>query len=539
MSAAALRARPTVGFRQAWSAEVQRWHRSAAALVPLFGFAVALMQAVVGLASQRTQGWQGVLGWNTLWTTGLAQPAAAVVLVAAQRREQRARGGGTWWRPVTSLTAGLARLLCCAVMVVIMNAMVLLPTIPAGLLQVGGPAPVTRILAGVGLVTLGAVSLFGVYDLIASRFGILIVLIVAVCWQVTGVLTAERPHWWLIPPAWPIRATLPILGVHANGVALEQASPVRTESPVPALLLIVAVAVVVTLVFVVFRIRADDTGSVAAGPATGRGMSKPGTEPTGTSAQSPVMLRQSLPHTVPGVPRPTAAAEEPMAGLGRPPTNLKPSAPVRAQLRVQLPSVISWLAIAAVIFQLAVWATWRSVSYSTGAFELVVLPVGVTILAIVGWQLSADAWRAVCTRGVGFARLTVAQLSALAAVLLAVSMLSGLIEIGAGTAPGRAGRGLILALTVGWMLLVLSYWLAVRLSYGVALGVLGLGLIASLVLGSGETAQRLWLFGPWIWVHTAAGCWERTAVVAVLTAAIGSALVPAVIAALKRRAALS
>lgn len=50
-----------------------------------------------------------------------------------------------------------------------------------------------------------------------------------------GALTAEGSLWLLIPTAWPLRIALPLVGVHANGVPLETASPLWQVSPLPPL----------------------------------------------------------------------------------------------------------------------------------------------------------------------------------------------------------------------------------------------------------------------------------------------------------------
>lgn len=495
---------------QALLAETRRWQRSALLIVPVLGLVMATIQGLVTLGTGQATTWSQVQAGNVLWATSLAQPTAAVLLGLVHRRERLARAGGTWWRPVTSLQTGLARLLVTVGVVLIMNLLVVLPTLLTGLLVVGAAPPLGRVTALAVLLTLGCVAMLPLYDLLAGRWGLAVVAPVVIGWSMIGVLTAESPLWWAIAPAWPIRTVLPILHTHANGVGLEPGAALAEESPLPAAALVVGWVVLGLIIFSLVRHRADHRGG-ASSTGTRR---RPGTR-----------------RTEPGEPADPAA-------LLTPPRRVRPR-PIVAQFTVLRRTVIGPLIIAALSAQLFILLIWHRPGYSAGFFELLVLPAGASLLSVLGWHAGSAGWRALAVRGIPVGRLIRSQLIAYSMIITGVALLStGLILI-TGEDPSRAVRGLLLAITVGWMLMLLAWWLTVAVGAGLAYAVLGLGIVTGLVLGAGELAGRLWPFGAWGWAHSGTTSWSRTLIIMIITLVVGAALIPAVTTAARRRAALN
>ncbi|WP_426621108.1 lantibiotic immunity ABC transporter MutE/EpiE family permease subunit [Bacillus licheniformis] len=50
---------------------------------------------------------------------------------------------------------------------------------------------------------------------------------------ILGIMSASSPFWWLNPWSWPIRVMCPTIGIHPNGVPLENGDPLTSWAVVP------------------------------------------------------------------------------------------------------------------------------------------------------------------------------------------------------------------------------------------------------------------------------------------------------------------
>lgn len=491
-------------------AETRRWPRSGAWTVPLLGLTFGIVQFAIVFATGSATGWDGLIAGNVMWATSLAGPAAALLLVLVHVRERRARGGGAWWRPGSPTIAGVCRMLVCLVVVAFTNLLVLAPATVIGYLAAPSTFPAGRLLALAGALTLGAVVLYPVLDLLAARWGTAAPLILAVAWTLAGVLTAEDERWMMIPPAWPVRAVLPLLGTHANGIALAPDDPLAAENPAIAVLL---TAVTLALLVVISLLA----GRVLRSP-------RAHTKPAKRESQS-------------------AQAEDVQAATASfAPLPMGPVTRGRAPLLLGQPgslrrTPLTWLVAAGLIAQLGVVLLWQSAGYAEGFAELVLLPVGAALLGVIGWTSTRDAWPAIATTRHRTGRIALARFVTLWLLLAATVLIASLLSLTTGADPGRTLRAGLLSVTVGWMLLVATFWLTARFTPGVAAAVNGIGLIVSLVLGAGELATALWPYAPWAWAHTPATAgWTTTAVIAVVSTLIGATLCAPAVSALRHRA---
>ncbi|ARU45215.2 hypothetical protein [Corynebacterium silvaticum] len=67
-------------------------------------------------------------------------------------------------------------------------------------------------------------------------------MLVAVLWQIVGVISTEKEFWYFSPPAWALGIMLRPMNIHVNAVPLEPDSPLRTESPALGLILCLLLA---------------------------------------------------------------------------------------------------------------------------------------------------------------------------------------------------------------------------------------------------------------------------------------------------------
>ena len=489
-------------------AEFARWRRSSLLAIPIIGLAFGFLQFVVLWGAGSSGSWDRLIAGNVLWATSLSVPVSALLLSLVQLRERRARGGGTWWRVGSNRTTGICRMFVTALMMFATNVLVLAPTAIIGALASPAAALLTRLITLAGVMTLGSILLYPVFELLSARWGITPSLILSVAWLITGLVTAESRSWVWNPTAWPIRALLPLLKTHANGIALEPGDPLQVESPGLAIGLTTLGLLLLAAVYLI--LAGASYGKSSASRV--RRISDP--------------TRQHL--------------QDSTASFATLPAHMKPrghARPLLASLRSLKRSSLTWLIPALFVVLIAVIAIWRNPHYSTGVFDLAMVPVTGTLLGLFGWTTGQDAWRTTAATGTEIYRLVIAKLTALEYILIATTAISCIALVLSGVGVDRAIRGFILGVSVGWMLLVGTHWLTARWSPGLAAIVQGIGLVFSLVLGAGALATQFWPIAAWAWAHTPASlAWPYTALVSLLAVGIGWAFVPLTIRAARRRA---
>ena len=498
-----------VPVQRAARAELVRWRRSSVALAPLLGFAVATLQALIFVAVGIAHGWASVLAWNVIWVTGLALPATGLIVGLVAERDRGARDGGTTWRNVTPLTSSVARLAVVAGAVTLMNVLAVIPVLAVGSVLTNGPAPVGRIVLTALAISLGCVAIIPILDLVARRRGLFMTLGFAVLWSVAGVLTAESQLWWALPFAWPMRVVLPLLGTHANGVPFTPGDAIAEESPLPAFGLSLVLLVLSFAIFALVRIHAR-----------------------------PVSRRPRARSSEPVVPDPairlSIAASEGTTLL----THCRPSTVLPHLLTLRRTS-LPWLAGTALTLQVFTVLLWHSAAYSAVVFELLILPVGASLLPILAWSKVCTGWRSLATRPTSATRLGLGLSACLCIGIVVVSVISALVELAAGASLNHFASLWVLAVTVGSALMSFHLWLNVRFSTGLAIGIMCLGVLFSLVVGGSSLASTLWAFGPWAWVFTASDYPPRVIAITTVSLIATALLQPLIIRAEKRYAALS
>ncbi|MDU4634403.1 MAG: hypothetical protein E6Y24_11125, partial [Corynebacterium sp.] len=97
-------------FKRYLSAELLRSRGSAVQWLPLLALPLALMTIVFSAFASPAKDATGVLGWQSMFVTGMYAPLVAVFAAVTERREVLARGGGTWWHRLTTRYEHTARL---------------------------------------------------------------------------------------------------------------------------------------------------------------------------------------------------------------------------------------------------------------------------------------------------------------------------------------------------------------------------------------------------------------------------------------------
>lgn len=498
-----------VPVRRAARSELVRWRRSSVAFAPLLGFAVATLQALFFVAVGIAQGWASVLAWNVIWVTGLALPATGLIVGLVAERDRGARDGGATWRNVTPLTSSVARLAIVSGAVVLMNVLAVIPVLAVGSVVANGPAPVGRTVLTALAISLGCVAIIPILDLVARRRGLFMTLGLAVVWSVAGVLTAESQMWWALPFAWPMRVVLPLVGTHANGVPFTPGAAIAQESPLPAFGLSLALLVVSFGIFALVRIYTRPVSRSPRARSSEPLVPTPAIRLSIAASQSTILLTHSRPSTV--LPH------------------------LLTLRRTSLP----WLAGTALTLEAFTVVLWHSAAYSAVVFELLILPVGASLLPILAWSKASTGWRGMATRPTSATRLGLGLSASLCIGIAAVSVVSALIELAVGASISHVASLWVLAVTVGSALMSFHLWLTVRFSTGLAIGIMCLGVLFSLVVGGSSLASTLWAFGPWAWVFTASDYPLRALAITTVSLTATALLQPLIVHAEKRYATLS
>lgn len=440
-----------MSLQHAVRAERLKVRRSAASRLPWAGLAIALLQGTLFLISpQALNTWRGLTAWQSLWVTFLLPLFLALLTGLTSVRESRSMGGGLWWRALSWDRQGQAEWLWLTLLSLLMNAAVVLPTLPLGALaRVPGEWPWARLGQLTLLLTLTSLPLLALGQRISRQFGLVAGLIVAFLGNFSGLLLAEGPLWYLSPWAWPIRATLTLTGTAANGVPLDAGNPLWQVSPWP----VVGVALTCTGVL--------------------------------------VMLPYAL-------PRATTHRRIRRSGPLRPWRWSGPLAAERVKFRhtslpwlvVVMPLLLALLALLR-LNATTVWEVW----------SLLLLPFAVALLPAISWGWETEHWRILNLRGVSPARLYTVKLLALwLAALLSGGMLCVLMAwLGKPLEPVVL-RFSLFALTC-FALLSFHLWLAVRFSPAVTLGAGIVTTLLAAILGSTGLGAGIWPFFPWIWVQ--------------------------------------
>jgi hypothetical protein len=465
------------------AAESVKLRRGSLPRLPLFGLLAALLEGVLFLVSPYTvHSWKMLSAWHVLWVTFLSPLALALLAGLAAQQEARARWGGARWRPVTPLALAGAQFAGLAVLALAMDLFVIVGSLPFGLAaRLPSPVPLGHGLELALILWVASLPMLAISQLIAARWGLIPTMIAGLIGAVLGVLPAEGAGWALAPWAWPVRATLPLLGVHATGLPLEPHSPVWDLSPWPPVLLALAVAPL--LVWLAAHVAVAERDSRRGSQRRRMLAAEAG---LGAFQAGGVSLAA-----------PSSAAAPVVAGRYR-------ASALTAEMVKQRRSALPWLAVLGpALIVVAVALPGYPASEALQGWALVVTPFAAALLPARAWLWERDAWRALCARPVSPARLFIAKL---AAVWLWGAVSVTLLCLGLGVLGASItvlASFWVLDVSVALLLLALYLLLAVRLGVGVTLGAGAFGTLLALLLGGTELGATIWPFVPWTWAWDA------------------------------------
>ncbi|GAB3625081.1 hypothetical protein GCM10027418_31680 [Mariniluteicoccus endophyticus] len=441
------------------AAELVATRRTFGGLLWVLGLLVAFLQCSGWLliATRDLQSWTALLAWESMYATGLAGGLAGLVGALAVTRERSTRSAGTPSRSPGQGITHVSRLLVLAGELALFTAALTLPMLPFGVAMGLPGVPVGRLAALTVVLWVGALPWLALGVLVARRLGLYAAVAVTFIGHVAGTIRAEHATWWAEPWTWGVRAALPLLHTHANGVPAQPGEAVLSL-PVTTLSLMTGAAALVVAVLAV-----------------------------AVPARTPRPRRSETAHAGPAAP---LVVDAPVR-RGRPRT-------VVAALSVLRTWWVWAIPVGALLLITVTRLLWRP-TYVHGLMALVVIPGMTCLLACLTTLAHRDGLRVALTR-VSAWRWCAAQTLVLGFLIVPLVVWGALLS-------GHAGSVLVVGATSALALLLVDLWLATHFGIGVALGVTFVGLVWSVTLGGSQLAEGpvLWLLGPWVYAYSATG----------------------------------
>ncbi len=471
-----------IGWIPTLRAEVVRTQWSAASFLPLAGVGLAFLSTAFAGAASSAGSVVELLRWQALYATGMAAPFMGLLAGLAVQREVNARSGGTLWRATTEARVAASRVLVLAALSLVFHVLCFGGIALAGVLY-GVPGPMTPI------VVAGVVSWTSSLGLLAfacagtQLLGLIPVFLLSLIWQLLGMLTAESPWWWSIPPSWAVRANLPALGIHANAVPLDAGDALAMENPWPALALTLLMTIAATTAMVWNRAGRHSKIS--------------------------------------------------MSRVNRPPRRRKLRKSRYGALALGLHGTALAPLTVAAIAACTVTAVTYDHEYVSGLFTYAILPLGSTLLAVLAWSAQREAWWSLTIHSTKMWGVLISWLVG-RVILVSTAVATLTLMTGAGA---DVGRQLLLWILTGTVMALLSLALVVRSGPGMALGISVVWTVLAITLAGDVLATtKLWIFSLPAWAASAVGSGRVTTAVIICTILI-AALLPLARMALRRHCA--
>jgi ABC-2 type transport system permease protein len=235
------------GFGALGSEWIKHRRSATRVLVVLAPLVLAAYFPLVALLGDSDADWRLFLNAVYNWWCVLWIPMGAAILTAlAAAREARS---GAWRslraRPSSPATLYGAKLAVLSLHALLCALVLLAVALLAGVAAFGAAVPWGNLLLGALLPWVAALPLLAIQLWVATALGPAASVALGVVGFLPGALVAETGSWAYVPPSWPVRVAIPVVGFHANGTPLEAGSPLRDLPVAPVLLLALATFVAV------------------------------------------------------------------------------------------------------------------------------------------------------------------------------------------------------------------------------------------------------------------------------------------------------
>lgn len=216
---------------------------------------MVIAEVLFNLVSPYGRTWHTVLLTVFNWWVTLGIPFGIALVCALSAFYERRSGA---WKILCSYDVKpgklyVAKFVVLAVQVLIANILFALFVLLSQVWRLTGPIPWSRLAMGTWVAWLGAWALLALLLWFATRFGFGLTIAFGLAGLFCGILIADRHGYWVASPwSWPIRGMEPIFGFHANGLPLEQESPLWNANGISEAILLSFVGATVFLVLGAF-----------------------------------------------------------------------------------------------------------------------------------------------------------------------------------------------------------------------------------------------------------------------------------------------
>ncbi|UZW14699.1 lantibiotic immunity ABC transporter MutE/EpiE family permease subunit [Clostridium pasteurianum] len=218
-------------------------------LVPLFFVILSVFPKII-IPDGYLRPWDLIIDLVYNWWSFIFIPIGfALFAVLVNSQEKRAGNYRTVKScKVSPISIWIGKIIVMAIHSLFATFVLIVAVLISGMILASGNVPWLKIVIGAFTIWLTSLAIIPIQLFIASWSGIFGSMIMSILGFLIGVAEAPTKYWIYIPWSWPIRLMCPILGIHPNGISLENNSPLLSSSVIP-IGIIVSVAAVIVFTF--------------------------------------------------------------------------------------------------------------------------------------------------------------------------------------------------------------------------------------------------------------------------------------------------
>lgn len=454
-----------------FSAEIIRSKHTAVVWFPLIGLISGLLSTYFSVWTSGSHDSSSILAWQGMYITGMQVPLLALLAGLVELREQKNRYGGTDLRPVSWVQVQFMRFI---LLVIISGCFYMLNFGSAWLVAILDHRSGAERIAYAGFLGwIASISLIALFSVIARIIGLIPALLVAVGFQIIGLLFSEATWWWSFPPAYSVRLLLPTLGIHSNAVILEPDSALLHEKPGLGIVLNVAFAVIMGfLTSLVKKPVWNSSQRKAESPQTHAADTAVDVQPEFGNYTRLMRNRHTSSRHATGLYTAVLALTKPLAT-----------------------TLVTPLALVSVVLLYAMALVYPA-EYVSDAYTFGLLPLGAGLIPVLTWRVIEGPWPLVTTEN-KYARLAYILWQVLLLCLTSSCAVGAYLVAG-----GQSGAFFLWGMWIltGSFIAILSTTLCIHFGYGTAISLtIGWTVIAATIGGDVLADSPLWVIALPAW----------------------------------------
>ncbi|GAB7388055.1 lantibiotic immunity ABC transporter MutE/EpiE family permease subunit [Bacillaceae bacterium] len=169
------------------------------------------------------------------WWPVLFIPLGTALFAALVQIQEKKAGNFRNLRvhPISPFAAWTGKIIVMAYHTLLAALVLVAAVLLSGLATAGREIPWAKTVAGRLILWLTSLAVLPLQLWAAAWKGASFSLAMGFAGMIAGVVAAPTPRWIYVPWSWPIRLMCPVIGVHPNGVPLEESDPLWDPSVLP------------------------------------------------------------------------------------------------------------------------------------------------------------------------------------------------------------------------------------------------------------------------------------------------------------------